>query len=225
MAKHAFIDESGTMPDQEIMTVALVIVDGVRTAEKLHPKLARSVFPPPRVRGLRELERWYADQKLHYAEMNHEQKLAMGAELSKANITAIIGYCRHSEESTTHEHRFVMYTELLKLTIRKALETIDDLVVSIGKQGGWESYGSDLIRELRLLPEHYTRAGNFRKGDFFLSSPFKPGQQISDFYASASWNFLLAKSDAEKCAPYERIRHQVTHLEEFDAAKELIKEK
>jgi hypothetical protein len=46
---------------------------------------------------------------------------------------------------------------------------------------------------------------------------------ISKFYAS--WNFLVAGSDAERGAPFERIRHQVAHLEEFDAAKELVKEK
>jgi hypothetical protein len=120
----------------------------------------------------------------------------------------------------------MMYKELLKLTINKAFERFDELVVSISKQGGWESYGGELLQELRLLPENFTRSGNFRKGEFFLSSPHKHGQQIADFYASASWNFLLAGDDTNRGAPYERIRGQVSHFEELSlAAKQLIKEK
>jgi hypothetical protein len=224
MIKHGFIDESGTLADQGVMTVALVLLNGARTAEKLHPKLTKSIYPTHSARGLKQMEQFYASQELHFAQMNDKQKLAIADVLSKSNITAFVGFCQHTEDSTEHNHRFLMYRELLKLTINKAFETTDELIVSIAKQGGWESYGGELISELRYLPQAFTRTGQFRKGEFFLSSPLKQGLQIADFYASSSWHFLRAGQNTAQCAAYERIRHQVAHFGEL-TLKEFTKGK
>jgi hypothetical protein len=90
------------------------------------------------------------------------------------------------------------------------------MVVSIAKQGGWESYGPTLIRELRSQPEQYITDSNYRKVGFFLASPSKPGHQIADFYASSSRNFLIADGNSSMVAPFERVSHQVVSLEEVN---------
>lgn len=222
MPHYGFIDESGTLQEHEVLTVALVVLDGARVADKLHLKVSKSVFTPPKTRGLAEKEKWFAAQKLHFADMDERQKLAMGAELAKANIAAVITNYWHTDESTSHEHRFAMYRSLVKATINKAFESFDDLMISVSKQGGWESYGPSFLQELRLLPDEFTKRGDYRKGYFFLSSAAKPGQQIADYFASSSRNFLLAKSDASLSSPYECVQHQVRHFEEMKAVAELL---
>ena len=225
MAKHCFVDESGTVAHQEIMTVALVMLEGGRTAEKLHPKLTKLAFRKPKLRGLKELERWYETRELHFINLSDAEKLAIGQELAKANIKAFVGYCRHTDESSEHEHRHLMYTELLKKTIHKAYEVEEDLVISIGKQGGSDIYGPPLLRALREIPQVLSAGGTYRRGNFFLASPSKQGQQISDFYASASWHYLQSGGDANRSGAFDLIKHQLC-LEEISLeTKELVKEK
>lgn len=45
MSHHGYIDESGTLGHQQIMTVALVVLNGARAADKLHVKLAKATVP------------------------------------------------------------------------------------------------------------------------------------------------------------------------------------
>ncbi len=212
------------MPPQEIMTVALVMLEGVRTAEKLHPRLTKLAFRAPKARGLKELERWYETLVLHFINLSDREKLAIGRELATANIKAVVGYCRHTSESEDHEHRHLMYTELLKKTISTAYENEEDLVVSIGKQGGSDIYGPPLLSTLREIPQTFTSGGTYRRGDFFLASPSKQGEQISDFYASASWHYLQSGGDASRSGAFELIKNQIS-LEEISLVKELAKEK
>jgi hypothetical protein len=215
MPRYGFIDESGTLDNHKVLTVALVIFEGARTAEKLHLKIVKSVFPVPKARGLAEKEKWFAAQKLHFVDMNDDRKLKLGKELGKANISAFIASYWHSDENCSHEHRFGMYKELVKATINKALEDFDELAISIAKQGGWEKYGKQLIQELRPLPEAFTSAKRQVKSDFFLASAAKPGLQIADFYASSCRNFLLADGDENLAAPYQLVNHRVRHFEQI----------
>jgi hypothetical protein len=196
------------------MTVALIVLDGVRAADRLHLRIAKSLAPAPsKTRGRAALEKWYEKHQVHFVDMDEEHKLMVGNELGKANITAFIAGYWHTEESTTHEHRFAMYKQLVKTTTRRAFWAFDDLVVAIAKQGGWDTYGRPFMEELRQVPDEFISAGIYRKGAFFLSSPAKPGPQIADFYASSSRSFLLAETDASLAAPYELIQHQVRHFE------------
>lgn len=207
------------------MTVALILLDGARTAEKLHSKIAKAVFATPKARGINELERFYSDQKLHFTQMNKKQKFDAAHILCNASVSAVIGYCRHTEKSVAHDHRFEMYRELLKVTITKAFEVNEELIVSIAKQGGWESYGAGLLAELRKIPDGLSTSASFRKGDFYLASASKKGLQVADFYASSSWNHLLVGEDKDRSSAFEKIAGQVVHLQEVQLERELIKEK
>lgn len=134
---HAFIDESGTLQDQEIMTVALVVLDGARSAEKLHLKASKVIFTRPTTRGLKEREKWFASRTLHFAEMNDDQKLALGSELGRSNIASVIASHWHTEASSTHEHRFAVYSKLVEMTILRAFEFYKQLNIALpSKEAG-----------------------------------------------------------------------------------------
>jgi len=213
-SRYAFIDESGTLQHHEVMTVALIVLDGVRAADKIHLRLVKSLsIAPSQKHGRMALDEWNEKQQIHFTDMDEGHQLSIGTELGKANISVFIASHWRTKESVTHEHRFGVYKQLVKTTIRAAFGTFDDLVVAIAKQGGWEAYGKPLIEELRLLPGEFMSAGMYRKGTFFLSSGAKPGPQIADFYASASRHFLLARTDASLAKSYERIQHQIRHFE------------
>ncbi len=217
MSHHGYIDESGTLSHHEVMTVALVILNGARAAKKLHIRLAKSTIPnPPRTRGLGELEKWYASQQLHFADMETTRKLKLGKALSIENVEVFIASYKHQSANSSHEARFIMYKNLVKSTVSNAFRSYEDLTICIAKQGGWEDYGKSMLEELRLLPEAFTKQGDYRKGDFYLASASNPGLQIADFYASSSRNAMLICHDTnDLCAPYELIKHQICRFEQI----------
>ncbi len=213
---HAFIDESGTLQDQEIMTVALVVLDGARSAEKLHLKASKVIFTPPKTKGLKEREKWFASRTLHFAEMNDDQKLALGSELGRANIASVIASHWHTEASATHEHRFAVYSKLVEMTILRAFEFYKQLNIAIAKQGGWQVYGPPFLEQLRKLPGQYKyNTGQYREADIYLASSANHGIQLADFFASSCRNYLLSKSANRLAEPYERVQHLVVQLDEY----------
>jgi hypothetical protein len=217
MSNYGYIDESGTLSHQEVMTVALVILNGARAAKKLHKKLVQSTIPnPPKTRGLREVEKWYASQQLHFVDMETTRKLELGKALSTENIEVFIASYKHKRVDCSHEARFVIYKNLVKSTVNSAFGTYKELTICIAKQGGWEDYGKALLEELRLLPETFSKQGTYRKGDFYLASSSTPGLQIADFYASSSRNAMITCNDAKNlCAPYELVKHQIRKFDEI----------
>lgn len=227
MSHHGYIDESGTLGHQQIMTVALVVLNGARAADKLHVKLAKATVPnAPKMRGLAELEKWYASQRLHFADMENTRKLKLGKALSTATVAVFVASFKHVDVNSSHEQRFEIYKRLLKATINSAFETFSDLSIGIAKQGGWEDYEKPLLAELRDLPEAFTAKGFYRKGVFYLASGAKPGLQIADFYASSSRNARLAHSGVDDLTgPYELIKHQVKNFEEIVLETLIQKEK
>jgi hypothetical protein len=91
------------------------------------------------------------------------------------------------------------------------------LVINIGRQGGSQKYGADLVKELRVLPDKFNEKNHrFKKIKIFLLSASNPGIQLADFYASASRDYLLSKSTPVSTTPYARIAHQITQLPELE---------
>jgi hypothetical protein len=95
------------------------------------------------------------------------------------------------------------------MTISNALQNHKNLVVGIGKQGGWQKYERDFCAQLRSIPDQFTSTGNFRKAEFVLLPATKPGIQIADFYVGAIREFL--KSQTQNSMPYyfDIINHQI----------------
>ena len=212
MPQYAYIDESGTMDYQEVMTVAMVVFEGVNSAAKLHEHVMAAVNPQylQLVRKLKKERRQVSEwPNLHFADMDQRSKHTAATRMAKANLTVFTGSHWHCAVPATHDDRFAIYTELVKLTISKAFGNHKDLIVAIGKQGGWQKYERGFFAKLRLIPEQFTRKGTYRNADFVLVSATKQGIQIADFYAGAVRDFLRVPTDSSHLGSYDLLKHHV----------------
>ena len=211
MQHYAYIDESGTKDDQEIMTVALVLFEGAFIAHKVHKLLTRELFPncskPDKKRK--------KPSGLHYADMNDKnqnQRLSAGEILAKQSIQCFASCFYHDGTEKSHEQRFEIYTSLIKICLKDALDFHQHLDVTIAQQGNWESYEGPLTNQLdAIVAEQSARLG-FRKASFGFESAAKPGIQIADFYAGSIRGHLLKHKDSSLGASFELIEHQVRDI-------------
>jgi hypothetical protein len=109
MTYYGFIDESGTMPRDKIMTVALIILHGKHAANKIHFQLAKLLYSHSKIKGRGKLERWYNRKELHYADMTSIDKLIIGENLAKASLNAYVASVKHINMHDTHTFRFALY--------------------------------------------------------------------------------------------------------------------
>lgn len=209
MTKYAYIDESGTMPEDLIMTVALVVIDSQRMATKIHSEIIKALHPDSRMKGKKRLQEWYEQQEVHFADMTAPKRLLAGEILGQSNLKVYIASAAHSHKSQKHSYRFEVYTNLVKATINAAFMDFDQLTINIGRQGGSAKYGPSLIRELKLIPMQFREYKLFKKAKIFLAPAKNHGIQLADFYASASRNYLLSKKLLVSASPYTKIAHQV----------------
>ncbi len=212
MTHHAYIDESGTEPEHGILTVALVVLEGAGSANKIHLNLSKAAFKAPKSLKKAEITKWYAKQKLHYCDMSDQQKSAAGDSLHSANIRAFIAQHHHKDNDLNHDSKFKLYKTLVGDVVAEAFQHFGDLEICIAKQGGWESYGKEFLAELNSIPKSISISSNFKKGTFHLASTSNVGLQIADFYASSGRAFLLDGSKGSMSGPYEKIQNQVTLL-------------
>lgn len=205
MPQYAYIDESGTMNHQCVMSVAMVMLQGANSAQRLHDQIM-TTLNPDHIRVVNRLKKNRMPlPSLHFADMTLEQKRAVAKRLARANVTVFTAHIRH-EQVKSHTERFFTYKELVKACVRNALETNVELVIGIAKQGGWQKYEQDFCAELREIPEEFARSGNFRKAEFQLLSATKPGVQLADFYVGAVREFAM---DDSATALFDLIREQV----------------
>jgi len=210
--KHAYIDESGTREYQKVMTVALVVLEGKRTAEKLHEKLMCELYPDYIER--RKLFKKKSIHKLpglHYAEMNRAQKEKVAKKLASVTIFAYVSYYYHDGTATEHQQRFEIYTQLVKDSIRLATDQVNELSVVVAQQGGWQGYEQQFEAELKAL-EYDTHPRKYRKLLISLEPARHPGIQLSDFYAGCCRDFVL-DPDSQRLVHYHAIERQ-TRLEQ-----------
>jgi len=207
MTHHAYIDESGTLDHQEVMTVAMVVLEGSFSAQSIHKEAALKVNP-----------RWFEKSRralkvhFHYADMLKEHKLSVGGVFGKKRIDCFTSCFYHDGNLKSSSERFGIYTQLIKSCLIQGYEIYDDLTILIERQGGWDSYKAALVSELNTIPEQFTKRGRFCTGKFELKSGTKPGLQLADFYAGATRDFLLAHKDSSLADAYELIKHQVREI-------------
>jgi len=205
MPHYAYIDESGTMDHQGMMSVAMMILEGANSAQRLHDHVM-TALNPKHIQLVKQLKK---ERKplpgLHYADMTVEHKHIVARRLSEAKITVLTAHHKHVGDKS-HPERFSIYSELIKTCVRSAFETHKELIVGIAKQGGWQKYERDFCATLRLLPDEFTKQGNYRKAEFELLSAAKPGIQLADFYVGAVRDFTM---DEAATTPFDLIREQV----------------
>ena len=208
MTRHSYIDESGTKDDQEVMALALIVLEGGFTAAKIHKHLIGSLNPK------------YLDSKkvggklaLHYADMSKEHKRTSGLILASYSVDCFASYYYHDGSEKTHGERHFIYSNLVKNCVSQALQVYDELEVSIAQQGDWQSYAIDLINELQGVVSTLSRRYQFKKAKFDFLSAAKPGIQLADYYVGAVRGHLLKHSDESLGTAFDLIQHQVRELQ------------
>ncbi len=209
MTRHGFIDESGTKDDHEIMTVALLLLDGAFSAQRLHKQLIKALFPQSQKHGRSNDKMSF---QLHYSDMTHDQKLTVAEILNKQSIQCYTSCFYHDGTEKSHEQRFAIYTSLIKLCLHDALQIHEHLDVTIAQQNNWQSYKAPLVSTLdEIVAENSARLG-FRKAKFAFESAAKPGVQLADFYAGATRANLLKFRDPSLGAPFDLLQEQIREI-------------
>ena len=210
MLRYAYIDESGTKDDQEVMTVTLILLEGSFSDQSIHREIVKKLHP--KYFANRRTKR-KIDVRLHYTEMDKEQKLVTGAILAQQSINCYASCFYHEGNEKLHEERFEIYTRLVKSCLGQCFVYFDNLLVTIEMQGGASKYKSALVSSLNEVVVVANSRDRFCKAKFLLKSSAKAGLQLSDFYAGAIRDFLLAHKDRSLADPYELIKHQIEHIQ------------
>lgn len=212
MPTYAYIDESGTMPEHEVMTVSLVLLEGKRTGDHISQRVLKKLYP-----HLENNLKVLSQKKLHFADMSNETQNQVARIISKEKISGVINCHWHAVKEEVHQVRFNRYVKMLQSLLFKALEiTSGDLVVVIAEQGSPDSYRNELFSELRkIVDEFHRRFGVFRHVEFELKSANNVrGLQLADFYAGTVRKMWLESSgqgvEVKACNPYCHLEHQIT---------------
>jgi hypothetical protein len=217
MPIYGYIDESGTLVEQQVMTVGLVLLDGRRSADRIAERILKELYP-----HLTELPKELGKKKLHFADMQEATQIKVARHLAQEKLCGVINSHWHSSESETHQILFSRYTMMIQLLLYKGLElTSGDLQLVIAEQGSPEIYKGKLFADLDKTVELYRRrTGVYRKVGFELNSAqIVRGLQLADFYAGTvrkMWLEGLQGREAKASAPYRQIEHQITLADYID---------
>jgi hypothetical protein len=215
MANFAYIDESGTLVEHEIMTVSLVLLGGRRTPDRISERILKVLYP-----HLAEDAKALGKKKMHFADMSGKVQNQVASQLAQEKISGVINSHWHTDEEETHPTLFPRYTRMVQLLLYRALEmTTGDLTVIIAEQGSPETYKTALFADLEKTVELFRRrTGVFRKVTFELrSAQSLRGLQIADFYAGAvrkMWLESMTGVETHLCVPYRHVQHQIK-LEDY----------
>lgn len=215
MSNYAYIDESGTLVEHQVMALSLILLDGRRSADRIAERVLRSLYPHL-ARNAKALDR----KVLHFTDMPDPVQNQVARQLAKEKISGVINSHWHSADTETHQILFTIYTKMLQLLVYRALEmTTGKLTVIIAEQGSPETYKAQLFSELQRTVEVFQkRKSVFRPVQFELrSAQSLRGLQIADFYAGAVRKMLIESAtgvDNNLCSPYQYVQHQI-NLEDY----------
>ena len=210
MPIYGYIDESGTLVEQQVMTVSLVLLDGRRTADRITERILKELFPHL-AGSVKDLNK----KKLHFTDMQEPTQNLVASHLAKEKISGVINSHWHSNASETHQELFSRYTKMVQLLLYKGLEmTSGDLQIVIAEQGSPDTYKGKLFGDLGKTVELYRRrTGAYRSVGFELkSAQTVRGLQIADFYAGTvrkMWLEGLQGLESKASAPYRHVEHQI----------------
>jgi hypothetical protein len=211
----AYVDESGTLIEHEIMTVSLVLLDGRRAAEHISERILEQLYP-----HLADNPKALGKKKMHFADMTGDVQNVVATQLAQENIAGVINSHWHTGKEESHQTLFSRYTRMVQILLYKALGvTKGDLKVVIAEQGSPATYRVAFFADLDKTVELYRqRTGTYRKVTYELkSAQTHRGLQLADFYAGTVRKMWLeSKSGVETrlCTPYRHVEHQIS-LEDY----------
>jgi hypothetical protein len=210
MPYYAYIDESGTLSEHQVMTVSLVLLEGRRTADRAHHKILKELYP-----HLDKDLKALGAKKLHFTDMPDFIQNQVASQLADERITAVISSHWHNTDEEAYGTSFRRYTKMVQLLLYRALElTTGEMKVIIAQQGGWETYEKPFLIEVRKAAELYSkRHHSFRAVDYQLKPAHSLcGLQLADFYAGTVRKMFLdslSGLETHLSSPYDRVQHQI----------------
>src|SRR5579885_2784329 len=102
------------MDTQGVMSVAMVILEGANSAQRLHDHVM-TALNPKYIQLVKQLKRERKPlPRLHYADMIGDHRRIVAGRLAEAKVTVLTAHHRHQAEKT-HAERFSVYGELIKI--------------------------------------------------------------------------------------------------------------
>lgn len=168
MPHHAYIDESGTRENQEVMTVAAVVFDGANSAARLHESVMQALNP-----RYMELAKEAKKQRrqlplMHFVNLSGAHRSTAGAHLANANVSVFSASFWYESPEMSHAERFSVYTKLVKMVITAAFGRFSEIEIGIAKQGGWQHYEQEFLIELKQIPKELSQQGGLPQGQHIL---------------------------------------------------------
>ncbi|MCA9801756.1 MAG: DUF3800 domain-containing protein [Cyanobacteria bacterium HKST-UBA02] len=216
MTHYAYIDESGTQPEHQVMTVSLVLFDGRKAAERARIRILKQLYPHL-AHDLKALTR----KKLHFTDMRDDDQSLVAGLLAQEKIAAVINSHLHTREDEPHSVLFGRYTKMVQLLLYRALElTNGEMRVIIAQQGGFETYEDGFLSDVNKAAELFSKRNKkvFRVIEYQLRPAHSVcGLQLADFYAGTVRKMLIDSMngiEAELSSPFDLVQHQI-NLEDF----------
>lgn len=215
MPFYAYIDESGTLSEHQVMTVSLVLLEGRRTADRAHHKILKELYP-----HLAHDQKALAAKKLHFTDMPTHIQNQVANQLAGERISAVINSHWHNMSEEAHSMSFGRYTKMVQLLLYRALEmTNGEMNVVIAQQGGWETYEKPFLSEVHKATELFSKRNQTFRSVAYKLKPAHTvcGLQLADFYAGTVRKMFLNSLtglETHLSTPYDRVKHQIS-LEDF----------
>jgi len=206
MTHFAYVDESGTKDDQEVMTVALVVMEGAATAAAVQKHMLAVLHPKHKNKNQ---NRSGAKPKLHFTDMKMPQVRACGKVLAAYPINCFSSHYYHDGKAKSHEERHSIYVSLVEECLKQALAFYNDIEITIAQQGDWQTYSAEMTKKLKKLAAELGKRHGFKRVKIKYSSAVKPGIQIADYYAGAVRGNLLRHKNEDLSAAFNQIERQV----------------
>jgi len=217
MTHYAFIDESGTKFDQQVMTVSLVVLPSMYAHTKIQKKVLKGIYENYEEKAREARASRLRQPEIHFTEMENDFRLKAARVLAQeTSISVITSIHYHDGCPKTSEEFYDRYQTMVRLVVADAVERYEDLELFIAFISAFKGdYQARLRAEIEDIRKELDGRHGFRKLDISFPKAVMPGIQLADFYAGARREHLLSipqrdKSDAYDCIEHHYIRETIS---------------
>lgn len=211
MPHFAYIEESGTKAEHEVMSVSLVVLTSQYAHIKLQKKLLKGIYPnyDQRVKTAKGAGKKRPD--IHFTDLKSDLRLAAAKILAVENDISVITCVHYHNGYKNHTERQELYITMVKSVVTSAIERYADLelfIAFISAFKGESSYQTSLRQDLEKIRNELNERHGFRKLKIEFPTAKMAGVQIADFYAGALREELLnQRESADKSGAFKHIEH------------------
>lgn len=211
MPHFAYIEESGTKTEHEVMSVALVVLDSQYAHTKLQRKVLQGIFPNYCQRVKSAKGTGQKKPAIHFTDLENQLRFNAAKILAAENNVSVISCIHYHNNYKNHQERQALYMAMVKSVAKSAIERYENIelfIAFISAFKGQTTYQLPLRSELEALRSEIADRHGFRKLKIEFPTAKMPGVQLADFYAGALREHLLHRPDCGKSGAFKFIEHQ-----------------